>query len=178
MAAILLAACTAVPSRPPLSANFAVDAPFAIDGRLSVRRGSDAVTANFSWRHAPPRDDLTLSTPLGQTLAEISADASALRYELRGSDGRREDADNWSTLTERVLGAPLPVGGLATWIVAAPRADAPYSIEPDALGRTAVLWQDGWEIVYTYSDAEARLPARLQLSQFDIELRIVVLQRH
>ena len=153
------------------------DAPFAIDGRLSVRRGSEALAANFSWRHAPPKDDLVLSTPLGQTLAEISADASVPRYELRASEGRREEAGDWPALTERALGAPLPVAGLAAWIVGAPHGRAPYSIEPDALGRASVLRQDGWEIVYAYSDAEARLPSRLQLAWLDIEVRIVVLGR-
>ena len=175
--AVLLASCAPLPPRPPPAAIVAADAPFAIDGRLSVRHGGDALTANFTWRHAPPRDDLTLSTPLGQTLAEISADASVPRFELRTSDGRREDAPDWSSLTERAFGAPLPVGGLATWIVGTPRPDAPYSHEPDALGRSALLRQDGWEIVYGYSDAEARLPSRLQLARPEVELRIVVLQR-
>jgi outer membrane lipoprotein LolB len=176
-AAVLLASCAVAPSHAPLPATFALDGPFEIDGRLSVRRGREALTANFSWRHAPPRDDLILSTPLGQTLAEISADASVLRYELRRSDGRHEEAVDWAALTEREFGAPLPVGALARWIVGAPRSNAPHSVEPDLLGRTAVLRQDGWEIVYAYADSDARLPARLQLSQEDVELRIIVLQR-
>lgn len=164
--------------RPFASTSSIVDAPFAIEGRLSVRRGSEGLTANFSWRHAPPRDDFAVSTPLGQTVAEISGDASIPRYELRGSDGRREEAGDWSALTERALGAPLPVAGLGAWIVGAPRANATYSIEPDAFGRTLVLRQDGWEIVYAYADADAKLPLRLQLSQADLDVRIVVLQRH
>ena len=178
MAAGLLAACAVAPPLPTAPAPSAIDAPFAIDGRLSVRRGSDGVTANFSWRHAPPRDDFVVSTPLGQTLAEISGDASVPHYELRGSDGRHEEANGWSGLTERALGAPLPVAGLAAWIVGVPRANAPHSIEPDASGRAVVLRQDGWEIVYAYSDGDAKLPARLQLSQSDLEVRIVVLDRH
>jgi outer membrane lipoprotein LolB len=178
MAAALLAACAGAPPRPPASAAFAVDVPFAVDGRLSVRRGSEGVTANFSWRHAPPRDDFVISSPLGQTMAEISGDASMQHYELRTSEGRREEAPDWSGLTARALGAPLPVAGLAAWILGAPRANAPDSIETDASGRAVVLRQDGWEIVYAYADADARLPARLQLSQADLEVRIVILERH
>jgi len=178
LAAILLAACVAAPSRTVAPTPSFVDAPFVIDGRLSVRRGSEALTANFSWRHSPPRDEFAVSTPLGQQLADISGDASIAHYELRASDGRREAAADWSALTERALGAPLPVAGLAAWIVGAPWPNAANSIELDALGRTAVLRQDGWEIVYAYADADARLPVRLQLSQADLEVRIVVLQRH
>ena len=143
-----------------------------------MRRGTEALTANFSWQHAPPRDELVVSTPLGQTVAEISGDATTKRYELRRADGRLEVANDWSELTERALGAPLPVAGLAAWIAGAPRANSPHSIEPDASGRTVVLRQDGWEIVYAYADAGARLPMRLQLTQPDLEVRIVVLERH
>lgn len=175
---MLLAACAAAPTRSFAPSSSFVDSPFAIEGRLSVRRGSEGLTANFSWQHAPPRDQFAVSSPLGQTLAEISGDASIPRYELRGSDGRLEQAGDWSALTERALGAPLPVAGLAAWIVGAPRANAAYSIEPDASGRTAVLRQDGWEIVYAYSDPDAKMPLRLQLSQADLDVRIVVLQRH
>jgi len=175
--AALLCACAATPSQPPPSAAPAVDAPFAIDGRLSVRRGTEALAANFSWRHAPPRDELIVSTPLGQTLAEISGDAATRRYELTRSEGRRETADDWAALTERALGAPLPVAGLAAWISGAPRMNAPHSLETDAMGRALVLRQDGWEIVYAYADAEARSPMRLQLTQADLEVRIVVLDR-
>jgi outer membrane lipoprotein LolB len=176
--AVLLAACAAVPPAPPPVATVFVDAPFAIEGRLSARRGSDAVAASFTWRHAPPLDDIVLTTPLGQAVAEISGDASTRRYELRGADGRREDASDWNTLTERALGAPIPVSGLAAWIVAAPRPGAPHSIEGDAAGRVGVLRQDGWEIVYAYADERARLPVGLRLTQADAEVRIAVQSRN
>jgi outer membrane lipoprotein LolB len=178
IAACLTAACaTAPPGTPPIvpSSN---DAPFTTDGRLSARRGSEAATANFSWRHAPPRDDLVVTTPLGQAVAEISGDRSTARYELRMADGRQEEATNWSQLTERVLGAPVPVDGLSAWIAGTPRPGVPFSAEQDAAGRASVLRQDGWEIVYAYAEDEARLPSRLQLTQGDLEIRIVVLKRH
>ena len=177
LAAFAVAACATPALYPPPSAVPFVDAPFAIEGRLSARRGSEALAANFVWRHAPPLDDLVLSTPLGQTLAEISADTSVPRYELRTSDGRREEANDWLALTERALGVPVPVAGLAAWLAGAPHANAPHTIEPDGLGRASVVRQDGWEIVYAYSDADARHPARLQLSRFDVDVRIVVTGR-
>jgi outer membrane lipoprotein LolB len=178
LAALTVAACASMPPQTaPRVLAASADAPFTIDGRLSVKRGGEALAANFSWRHAPPRDELVLSTPLGQTLAEIAADASVPRYELRGAEGRREEARDWAALTERALGAPLPVDGLAAWIVGMPRAGTLYSIEPDAQGRIALLRQDGWEIVYAYADNDANLPARIQLSRFDIDARIVVVER-
>ena len=176
VAACLVAGCATVPVVAPTIAP-AADTAFTIDGRLSARRGSEGATANFTWRHAPPRDDIVVTTPLGQALAEISGDRAASRYELRLADGRREDASGWPALTERALGAPVPVEGLSAWIHGAPHAGAPFAAEPDAAGRVTVLRQDGWDIVYAYADAAAREPVRMQLTQADLEIRIVVLAR-
>jgi len=176
VAACLAAGCATAPVIAPTIAP-ASDAAFTIDGRLSARRGSEGATANFTWRHAPPRDDIVVTTPLGQALAEISGDHAVPRYELRLADGRREDASGWAALTERALGAPVPVEGLSVWINGAPRPGAPFTAEPDAAGRVTVLRQDGWDIVYAYADATTREPVRVQLTQADLEIRIVVLAR-
>ena len=177
IAACVVAACATVPTGGPPVEPSGIDAPFTIDGRLSARRGSEAATANFTWHHAPPRDDLVVTTPLGQAVAEISGDRSAAHYELRMADGRREEAQDWSRLTERALGAPVPVEGLSAWIGGTPRQGAPFTAEPDASGRATLLRQDGWEILYGYADDDLRLPSRLRLTQGDLEIRIVVLNR-
>jgi outer membrane lipoprotein LolB len=174
VAALMLAACAGAPQLAPTPTPVAGDAPFAIDGRLSARRGSDAVTANFTWRHASPRDDLVVTTPLGQAVAEITGDTLAQRVEMRTPDGRHEDAADWATLTGRAIGVPLPIAGLAAWIQGVAHAGAPHSVELDAAGRPLVLRQDGWEIVYGYADDAGRAPTRLRLAYPDLEVRIVV----
>jgi hypothetical protein len=59
----------------------------------------------------------------------------------------------------------------------APRANVRHSIEPDASGRTGPpAGRLGNR--HAYADADARLPMRLQLTQADLEVRIVVLDRH
>jgi outer membrane lipoprotein LolB len=171
---LVVAACASVPSAPPPAPLPMRDAPFVIDGRLSARRGNDAISVAFAWTHAAPRDDLLLTTPLGQALAELAGDASIGRVEVRMADGRREEASDWSALTARLVGFPLPVGGLAWWAQGAARADAPHSVEYDAAGRANVLRQDGCEIVYTYGDASTRRPSRLNLACHDLEMRIVI----
>jgi outer membrane lipoprotein LolB len=173
--ALVVASCAT--TRPPVVPSpvpIAADAPFAIDGRLSARRGRDAVAIAFSWTHAPPRDELAVSTPLGQSVAELTGDASLPRVELRTADGRRDVASDWTTLTERAVGVPLPVEGLAAWAQGAPHSNAPHSIETDAVGRTGVLRQDGCEIVYAYPDDSARRPSGLRVACHDLEMRIVI----
>jgi outer membrane lipoprotein LolB len=176
IAALVLAvgACATVPPVPPAPLPFADDAPFAVDGRLSARRGQDAVAITFAWTHTPPRDDLIVSTPLGQSLAELTGDASTRRVEVRTADGRHDEAGDWATLSERVVGFPLPVEALSRWAQGAPRADAAHAIDHDAMGRTSVLRQDGCEIVYAYPSDAARRPSGLRVTCFDLELRIVI----
>ena len=173
--ALLLAGCatTAPPPTAP-SQPTSGNTPFAIDGRLSARHGRDAIAISFSWTHAPPRDDLVVSTPLGQSVAELSGDASVKRVELRTADGRTEVASDWGALTERAVGVALPVEGLASWAQAAARANSPHSTETDAVGRTGVLRQDGCEIVYTYGDDSTRRPSGIRVVCHDLEMRIAI----
>lgn len=176
-AALLLAACATVPP-PPATAIPAVspvaDAAFALDGRLSARRGADAVAVGFAWVHEPPRDTLVVTSPLGQTLAELEGDTGLRRARLTLADGRTAEDDDWAVLTGRMLGFPLPVDALAAWVRASPHAGSAYVVEADGSGRVSLLRQDGWEIAYGYPDADARRPARLRLGTSDTEVRIVI----
>ena len=93
---------------------------------------------------------------------------------MRTADGRRDAGSDWAALTERAVGFPLPVAGLAFWVRGAARADSPHTAEFDAAGRVGVLRQDGCEIVYAYADSAARHPSQLRLTCHDLELRIVI----
>ena len=177
-AAMFVAAC-ATPAPGPATAAVDVvggDQPFAAEGRLSARRAQDAVSVRFDWRHEPPRDWIAVSSPLGQTIAELSGDASAGRVEVRTADGRELKAADWMTLTEQALGFPLPVSGLAAWVRGGPHRGTAYTVESDPSGRVTLLRQDGWEVVYDYADAAARVPNRLRAGYPDLELRVVIEQ--
>ena len=172
--AFALAGCASVPSAPPTSVLAAVDQPFAIDGRMSARRGKEAVAVSFAWTHSPPRDELVVTTPLGGALAELTGDTSLHRVEVRAADGRTDVANDWTTLMERTVGFPVPVEALASWTQGGPRAEGAHSAELDAGARVSVLRQDGCELVYGYADDAARRPSRLHLTCHDLELRIVI----
>jgi len=174
--AVLLAACTPALLEHDVPARaVAARATFELTGRLSARHGSEALAANFRWTHERERDELDLSSPLGQTIARLSGDASGVR--LQTSDGRVETASDWSSLTTRALGWPLPVEGLAFWIQGLPRAGAPAAIEPGSDGMPAALRQDGWNIVYQAFERDGDgvpRPQRLTLDFPEVELRIAV----
>lgn len=171
--AALLASCATVPpAREAARVAPVADQPFSAAGRLSARHGTDAVTAGFQWRHAPPRDELELATPLGQTVARLSGDAAAPLARVELADGRVLEATDWASLTERTLGFPLPVAGLAAWVRGGPHAGSPYSVETDGALRVALLRQDGWEIGFDYG--EGSLPSRLRMTYPGVEVRIAL----
>jgi outer membrane lipoprotein LolB len=175
--ALVLAACAGMaPGRLASPVDFAPARPtFEAAGRLSMRHGSDALTANFRWHHDGDRDVLDLASPLGQTIAQLSGGRDGVA--LRTADGRVATGADWAALTARSLDWSLPVDGLAFWIQGAPRIDVPYAMEPAADGTLRVLRQDGWTIVYQSfaSDAAGLVrPTRMTLSYPDVELRLVV----
>ncbi len=148
---------------------------FDASGRLSARHGADALSANFQWRHTADRDELELVSPLGQTIAVLTGNSRSAR--LQASNGRVLSADSWTKLTQEGLGWPLPVDGLKYWIQGAPRAGVPFTIEPGAEGRVAVLRQDGWTIVYqayAQSSGDAWRPSRLTATYPEVELRLAI----
>ena len=170
-AAALVAACVPI-ARVDTTAAPVPDAPFAVAGRLSAHHEADALSANFDWEHRLDGDRIALSTPLGQTLAELERRDGEVTIAL--ADGRRASANSFDALTAQAFGVPLPVAGLTSWIRGGPRSGSPFAIERDGAGRATVLRQDGWEIVYVYADAAATRARRLTLAYPDVDMRIVV----
>ena len=168
-APLALIACASVPSSesPPPQSSTA----FEVSGRFSAKHDAEGVAGQFSWAHAGDLDTLTFGSPMGQALARLSGDAHEVRLEL--PDGTVVVAPDWESLTQRAVGIPLPVRGLAFWVRARPRPGAHHDDERDDNGRLQVLHQDGWEIVYGYSEGQS-LPARLRLAYPQVELRIAI----
>ena len=158
--------------RSPVQAQ--AEPAFAAQGRLSARHGNDAVAVHFDWSHTAALDAFDVATPLGQTVARMRRDASGVRVE-RPNEAPVEYRD-WTALMQAVLGAPIPVDGLAYWVQALPGPGSSSDLERDDAGRALVLRQQGWEIVYAYHDASAR-PSRLVMrypGSDPVEVRIVV----
>jgi outer membrane lipoprotein LolB len=151
--AALLAACAQLEIKPP-------EGPleFSLAGRIAARSGSEAFTGNIAWRHAKAGDELLISTPTGQGVAQILRQGDAM--VLKTSEGREYRAADSESLTERVLGFRLPIEGLAETVQGRP--------SPALEGR-------GWKIEYQEYDAQRR-PTRLRLTNAGAEVRFAIHQ--
>jgi outer membrane lipoprotein LolB len=153
LVAALAAACAQVEIKPP---EGPVD--FSLAGRLAVRSGQEAFTGNIAWRHVKSGDEILLSTPTGQGVAQIVRQGDAV--VLKTSEGKEYRAADSESLTERVLGFRLPIEGLAETVQGRP---------------SPVLQSRGWKVEYQEYDAQKR-PTRLRLTNAGAEVRLAIHQ--
>jgi outer membrane lipoprotein LolB len=151
--AAFLAACAQIEIRPP-------EGPldFSLVGRMAARTANDVFTGNIAWRHAPGGDELMISTPTGQGVAQILRQGDAV--VLKTAEGREYRAADSESLTERVLGFRLPIEGLAAWVQGKP---------------SPALESRGWKIEYQDRDTQQR-PTRMRVTNGGVELRLAISQ--
>lgn len=178
-AVLLVAGCAQLPGfKPATPASLAlspVPDRFRLEGRVSVNAGEESFSGGLAWRRDLETQDLLLSTPLGQGVAELHGDPAGVALtDAKGKQYRAPDAD---ALVREALGLELPLRGLAWWVVGHPRPGAAYRGEPDEAGRLGVLEQDDWRIEFSRYAANGRfvLPGKLVARRADsLEVRLVV----
>jgi outer membrane lipoprotein LolB len=166
LAVVLLAGCA------QLERRSAEKAEFDLAGRLAARYGEESFTGNIAWRHAKDFDEMLITTPLGQGVARIVREGD--QVTLTTAEPREYHAADAESLTERVLGFRLPLGGLADWVRGRPGAEVAARVEPSAAGRPSSLEQRGWKV--EYQEYAGELPSRLRLLYPGIELRLIISQ--
>ena len=177
--AVLVAGCAQwLGFAPPPSARLAL-APmperFHLEGRVSVKADQESFSGGLSWRRDARTQELLLSTPLGQGIAELRGDDKGVTLtDAKGKAYRAPDAD---TLVRDALKLELPLRGLTWWVVGHPRPGAAYRGVPDEAGRLASLEQDDWRIEFSRYQpvGQTVLPGRLVARRGDaLEVRLVV----
>jgi outer membrane lipoprotein LolB len=169
----LIAGCASLPAPPPLGPAATPEA-FAFSGRLAVREADQNLAGSVHWRHDAESDEILLSTPLGQGVAQIVNDANGAT--LTTNDGKIYRAADAEQLTAKITGWHIPVSGLTFWLRGLPQTGNAAHEERDDRGRLKHLAQDDWKIEYSaYFDApDDRLPKRIVLTRPQFEFRLVI----
>jgi outer membrane lipoprotein LolB len=111
--ALLLAGCATPPHTAPAGVQ-------SWSGRMALSvegRGSDSFSAGFELKGAPEAGELTLTNPLGGTVAVLAWAPGAAT--LRANGQTREFA-SLDALAEEATGAPIPVASLFDWLAGKP----------------------------------------------------------
>jgi len=153
----LAAACAAALAGCATTANVPLANPTAqvgayrdtidLNGRLAANYQKDgqpqSINGNFTWVQRPGRIDVSLFSPLGQTVAEITVTPATATLKQSGREPRVEkDID---TLTAKSLGWILPVSGLRDWLqgYAVDTSGKRFTASP---AHDSVVTNDGWRL--------------------------------
>lgn len=155
---------------------------FSLSGRFSARNGNEQVSGQF--RYAQSGTDgalrqMSLFSPLGTPLAEISADRESAT--LRLANGQVQRANSLTDLMRTVIDLPVTDLMLSAWLQGLPFAAsvlAATSTERDASGAPSRFIESGWEIsISARMEGSAAAPKRMRwsmLGQTDTEVRWVI----
>lgn len=175
----LAAAGCATPTPAPI-AEAPAGAPNFWSGRFAVtyveggyQPRQERSSGRFSLLAEGTRSELELSSPLGQTMAQVTLDSG--EATLVASDGKQFRARSGEALTEQVFGWRVPIGDLPRWL--AGRIAQPTQREN---GRVVAGVDGRWSVRFEAFDGER--PQRLSLdwpAEVDegarrIELKLVV----
>jgi outer membrane lipoprotein LolB len=151
-------------------------------GRISIQyqQNDQAQTASagFEWQQAPQDLHISLSSPLGQTIATIHENAQGARLEQAKQEART--ASDIEQLLADSLGWSIPIAGLKAWL---------QGFDIQANGKAiaipvkdyVALQSQGWQLQFVSWQADTGVihPKRIDLQRHteelgEVKIRIVV----
>ena len=168
---LLLQACAGL--QPDMAPEPGRAAEFVVQGRFSVQYGEEQMSGLLHWQADSARDELVLSSPLGQGLARIIRNPEGVTLARPGEAD--VVADNVEKLTESTLGFRLPLSGLRYWIQGKADPAGVLTGEETRLREDGMydrLQQNGWTIDYLqYRDAH---PRKIHVRRDTLQIRLVI----
>ena len=160
----VLAACQTAPIKPTVWQAGSRDAlNFVASGRLAVKQNEKGSYANFDWDSNGRMQQLSVNTPLGNTVGELCQDGTGV--VATASNGEVYQATTASELSERLMGFAIPVESLDLWAHGYYAENTPHTV--DEQGR---LLQAGWKIE-RQTDGEGH-PRLLVLDNQQLSIRL------
>ncbi|MGL4602732.1 MAG: lipoprotein insertase outer membrane protein LolB [Iodobacter sp.] len=159
---LLLGACA---SAPPVSRQ-----GYNASGRVALKMANEKHYAQFDWHQLGEQSELTLSGPLGQTVAELRFSPGTAIF--RDADRRELKAGSADELISEALGWPLPVSGLRWWLRGEADPESVSTLTQTENGR--LLLQAGWRIESSDYRGQPGLPHKLTLSRDDLEIKVAI----
>jgi len=123
----------------------------------------------FDWLATPERDVLSLSSPLGNTLAELSIlyqQGEIVSATLKHGQ-TTEIAPDPESLLQNLAGLTLPVSGMRWWLRGLPDPRMPFTRTDDSFS------QSGWLVTAT-DFRDGTLPYKIELTRDDLRIRVMI----
>lgn len=147
---------------------------WAMQGRISVKVGSEGWHGKIDWSRSVGRDLIKISGPLGQGAIRISMNGEGV--EVLHHDGRKEFSTSSRELVEKYFGFSVPLEALSQWIAGVPGREGPYQLLDKNLEQIEFA-QSGWKIFqndWREYWGGRMLPRKLKITKDSILVRLVV----
>ena len=125
------------------------------DGRFAVKvtgltdAQNQGGSGGFTLTQEQLKDVLEIRNPIGGSIAKITIMPGEATLERDGQVVTAIDAD---TLVQNTLGLPLPARGLSNWLRGEVRPGSEASVDRNSQGQVSKINQDGWGLIYTWSN--------------------------
>jgi outer membrane biogenesis lipoprotein LolB len=186
LAAMLVSGCAQQPAALSATSQLVTagtaQTQFSLSGRFSAKNGNEQASGQFRYAQSGPDGTLrqmSLFSPLGTPLAEISADRQSAALTL--SNGQVQRAASLTDLMREVIDLPVNDATLSAWLQGLPLDRTllgAKGVERDASGAPARFVESGWEItISARMDGNFAAPKRMRwsmLGQPDTEVRWVI----
>lgn len=180
LACVWLSACTTLPEGPLIERQYQTS--MTVGGRLSVRYQQNgqpqSLQGKFLWEQQSEQTDITLYSPLGQTIATIAISPGLA--VMTQSDGEKRQAPNVTALTQQALGWPMPVDDLRYWLQGFVQSDE-GRLQQASPDQASGFQSNGWQVRYVSWQRHENVmyPKRVDLERStteagDIVLRLVI----
>ena len=177
LVSVWLTACMTLPDGPLTERQY--QTAIAVGGRLSVRYTLEgqpqSLQGKFFWQQQGENTDITLYSPLGQTIATIAI-SPGLAVMVQ-SDGEKRQAPDVASLTQQVLGWPMPVDGLRYWLQGFVQ-NGDGTLQQASSDKAQNLQSDGWQVRYVSWQRNANIvyPKRVDLERSTADTGHIVLR--
>jgi outer membrane biogenesis lipoprotein LolB/Flp pilus assembly protein TadD len=132
------------------SAKGSWDGGFAVKVTGLNESQNQGGSGGFTLTQDELKDILEIRNPMGGSIAKITITPGEATLERDGQVVTAIDAD---TLIQNTLGLPLPARGLSNWLRGEVRPGSEASVERNDRGQVSKISQDGWNLVYSWSNA-------------------------
>lgn len=171
--ALFLGGCSSLPWLSGTDES-GIDRAFELMGRVSVRHQERVLTGTLRWQHAVLRDEVWLSSPLGDTFAHIVREPTGAALTTANQQVYR--SRSVAALTREGLGWSFPLADLGYYVSGEiPPGAASGQVERAGDGRPTRIVANGWEVELLPQPGEVPgRPHRLRLRSAEVDIRLVV----
>lgn len=148
---------------------------WSLEGKLAVTVGDDRQSVRFRWTQQANHFDVRLAGPAGLKATHLYSNTAGVVLE---QGDHREQAMDAETLSQRLIGWPLPANQFRHWLKGLPAPGTPPTYTRYAEnGLLTELTQDGWTLHFSQHQQHGNVLLPGHIEARSDRVRVVLLAK-